>query len=66
MDFGRLLQMIFGRLLRRGMMRGVDHLARGGKAPQDMTPEERARHQQSRQMQKRLRDAQRITRRLGR
>lgn len=62
MSIGRLVQMVLGPLMRKG----IDHWGRGGKDPKDMTPEDRARHQKSREMQKRLRDMSRITRMLRR
>lgn len=68
MNFERLLGQIFrrlaGRMARRGLNRGLDHVARGGRRPADMSPEERAQLRQARQTAKRARQAARLMRRL--
>jgi hypothetical protein len=66
MDTGRLLQMILRLVMRKGMRFGMDYLARGGKDPAQMTPEERARMAKSRGIGQHLQKAQRITRMLRR
>ena len=70
MDLNRLLQQLMNMFLRRavnkGINMGVDYAARRGKAPAEMTPEERAQAKSARDLAKRARQVSRITRRLGR
>ncbi len=70
MDFGRLLQDIGGRMLRgfvrKGIGRGVDHAARQGKPPSEMTDAERQEARAGKDSVKRMREVQSIVRRLRR
>lgn len=70
MDLNRLLNMIMNMLFRRavntGINKGIKHFAGKGKPAAEMTTQERAQAAKGRDMQKRARQAARITRRLGR
>lgn len=60
----RLFRMISRRLINRGIRMGADHVARGGRKTADMDPEERAQYRNSKQAQKRARQAMRVIRRI--
>lgn len=64
--FMMLLRRLLGPLLNRGISKGVDLFAGRGKAPEDMSPEDRARVRQAKQLARRARQAARLTRRGGR
>ena len=64
--FMMLLRRLLGPLLNRGIEKGIDLATGGGKAPADMTPDERARARQGKQLARRARQAARLTRRAGR
>lgn len=66
MSFDRILRMILRRVMNRGVNAGIRHAATRGKQPQDMTPEERQRARQGQDTAKRVRQAMRVTRRIGR
>lgn len=53
-------------VMRRGMNAGIDRIARRGKPPGQMTPEERRRAGQARRSAQRMRQAIRMIRRFGR
>ena len=62
----RILRMFINQLINRGLRKGIDHVSRGGKDRQAMTPEERRQAQTSR---KRMTQASRLAqmlRRIGR
>jgi hypothetical protein len=59
-------RMIFGRLLRRGIDAGIDRVAGSGKAPADMTPEERQQSRAMRRQARQARQAIKAGRRIGR
>ncbi|KPP87306.1 MAG: hypothetical protein HLUCCA08_05080 [Rhodobacteraceae bacterium HLUCCA08] len=65
MQLDRILRMILGRVLNRGINAGIRHVANRGQDPRDMTPEDRARAREGQQNAKRARQAMRITRRMG-
>ena len=60
----RILRMIVRRLAGRALNRGIDQMAGGGKAREDMTPDERRQARQARQNARRARQAARLMRRL--
>jgi len=66
----RLLNMILNIFLRRvintGINKGINHFAGKGKPAAQMTPQEREQAAKGQDLQKRARQAARITRRLGR
>lgn len=70
MDLNQLWKMVLRIFIRKGvnwgMNKGIDYVARRGKSPADMTPQDHAQANQARQMAKRARKAARITRRIGR
>lgn len=53
-------------VMRRGINAGIDRIARRGKPPEQMTPEERRRAGQARRSAQRMRQAIRMIRRFGR
>lgn len=66
----RLIQMILNRLLgqlmRRGIDAGINHVVGKGKPRSEMTPEERAQVQSTKQAAKRARQAAGVARRFMR
>lgn len=70
MDIQRLISMLGRMFLRKamskGMNAGIDHFARKGKSPQDMTPADHEQARKARDLARRAQQAARITRRLGR
>jgi hypothetical protein len=68
MDLNRILNQIINQLIRRfvnvAVDKGIDHVSRRGKAPQDMTEEDRAEAQAGKDMARRAREVQKVTRRL--
>ncbi len=68
MDLNRIINMIVNTFVRRAVNgainTGIDYAARRGKAPEDMTPEERAQAQDAKKTAQRARKMQRATRRL--
>ncbi len=49
MNSNQLIRMLTRLVARKGINKGIDHLARKGKDPAAMTPEERAQAKSSRQ-----------------
>lgn len=70
MDAGRIFQQLFNMIFRRAMNtainKGIDHVARKGRPPGQMTAEERKQANAARDMTKKARQAAKIARRLGR
>ncbi len=66
MKLDRMIMMVLRRLLGPLMNRGIDLAARGGKSGREMSPEDRARARQAKQLARRARQAARLTRRGGR
>ena len=70
MSADRMIQMIFRMALRplinRGMNAAIDKVMGKGKAPEDMTPEERQQAKAAKDTAKRARQMARATRRMGR
>lgn len=70
MDLNRLINMIVNIFLRRavnsGINKGMGLFAAKGKPAPQMTPQERQQAAKGRDLQKRARQAAKITRRLGR
>lgn len=70
MDLNRLINMIVNIFVRRavnsGINKGISHFAGKGKPAGQMTPQERSQAAKGREMQKRARQAAKLTRRLGR
>ena len=66
----RIINMVINLLLRKVVSRGVDaginYAVGKGKAPQDMTDEERAQSAAGRETAKRAKQAANLARRLGR
>jgi len=61
----QILNMVMRQLVNRGINAGIDHLSRRGKAPQDMTPEEREQAKGARRdLAQKARKMSRLTRRL--
>ena len=63
MNVEQLIRMLTRMATRRGMSKGMDMLSRGGKDPSDMTPEERAQANASKQA---MRNSQRGLRQVRR
>ncbi len=61
-----LLRRVMGPLLNRGIDRGIDLAAGRGVSADEMTPADRARARQAKQLARRARQAARLTRRGGR
>ncbi|NBZ87610.1 hypothetical protein [Stagnihabitans tardus] len=59
-----ILRMIFNRLIGLVMSRGIDHLARGGRDPSQMSREERQQYRAAKQNGRRARQAASIARRF--
>ena len=66
MNLDGLVRMLGRMLFNRALRGGIDHVARGGKDPADMTPEERKKAQSARQTARRAQQALRMGRRIGR
>ena len=66
MNLNKLIQMVIGLFLKKGVALGVDHLARRGKPASEMTAAERAQADSARQTAKRARQAANLARKLGR
>ena len=66
MNMNRLINMGLRMLMRRGMNAGIDIASRGGKRPEDMTPEERQAAQRARQNTHQARRGLNIMRRFMR
>lgn len=68
MNVERLISMILRRatrrLVNRGVDAGIDLAARGGRGPDEMSPEDAARARSAKQAAKRARQASRLMRRL--
>ncbi|MBI1172060.1 hypothetical protein GC209_11720 [bacterium] len=66
----RLIQMILnrlmGQLINRGIKAGIDHVAAKGKAPEEMSPEERKSAQAARKAGQRAKQAANIAKRMMR
>lgn len=62
MNTDRLIRMIFNRLFRKAVTKGVDA---GAKRLAGNDPQAQKAYRQSKQMARRARQAQRITKRLG-
>lgn len=62
----QMLNMAMRMFMKRGMNAGIDLLSRRGKAPQEMTPEERKQAKSARDLAQKARKMARIGRRLGR
>ena len=70
MDFAKLVQMIANMFLCKavnvGVKKGIDVMARRGKAPAQMTAAEHEQARKARDLVKTARKAARVTRRIGR
>ena len=66
MNANRLIRMLVNRVLGRAMAKGVDALARGGRAEEELTPDQRARAKRLSSGAKQARKAARMARRMGR
>lgn len=68
MDLTRILNQIVNQLIRRfvniAVDKGVDYAARRGKEPAAMTEDEKAQAKSGKDMARRMRDVQKVTRRL--
>lgn len=64
MNVDRLINMIFRRLMRQGMNKGIQMAANRGKKPEDMTPEERAQAKEATQNAKKVQRGMRTARRF--
>jgi hypothetical protein len=62
----QMLNMAMRMFMKRGINAGIDMMARRGKAPADMTPEERAQAAKGRDLAKKAQKMARLGRRLGR
>jgi hypothetical protein len=60
----QILNMVMRQLVNRGINAGIDHLSRRGKAPEEMTPEEREQAKGARDLAQKARKMSRLTRRL--
>ena len=70
MNVDRLLHMVIGMVLRpliqRGVNAGIDRVAGGGKAPAEMTDDERQTAQSTKRTARQAQRAARMARRAGR
>ena len=66
MNAERLIRMGMRMLMRKGMNKGVQMASRKGKAPEDMTSEEREQAENAQQMANRARKGLRAARRFTR
>ena len=66
MDLNRLLNMLTRMFVRSATDAGIDYAARKGKPEAEMTPEERAQARRARDIARRAKDMQKVTRRLWR
>jgi vacuolar-type H+-ATPase subunit C/Vma6 len=68
MDLSRILNQIINQLIRRfvnvAVDKGITHVARRGKSPQEMTDEDRAQAKAGKDMARRAREVRKATRRL--
>lgn len=68
MNLERLLMQVFRmasrRLINRGVNSAIGHVARGGRQPDDMTPEQKAQAKAARQAAQRARQAAKLMRRI--
>jgi hypothetical protein len=62
----RLAMRLLRPLMNRGINAGIDRVAGRGKAPEEMTPAERAQAKQGKEMVRRARQMARASRRIGR
>ena len=62
----RLLMQILNMFMRKGMNAGIKHVARNGKDPKDMTPQDRLQAKNAQDLAKRARQMAKLGRRLGR
>lgn len=61
-----VLRMVMNRLIRKGVNAGFDRMFGSGKAPENMTPEERRRAQSAKKQTAQARKTLRAARRLNR
>lgn len=70
MNYSQIISMVMRMFVRKavnhGMNAGINHFAGGGKAPEEMSPEERERAKSARQTAKHGKTAMRMVRRIGR
>ncbi|MCX7288831.1 MAG: hypothetical protein NTW20_15115 [Rhodobacterales bacterium] len=66
MDLNRLFTMLYRMVFRSAVNTGVDVASRGGKAPEDMTPEERKAARANREMAAKAKRTLRMGRRFFR
>jgi hypothetical protein len=62
----QIMNMVMRKLMNWGVNAGINHLSGGGKAPKDMTPEERAQAAKGRDLAQKARQMAKLGRRLGR
>ena len=65
MNANSLINMIVRIFMRRGINAGINHVANRGRDPKEMTPEERQQAKSGRQGARRVQQAMRVTRRMG-
>ncbi|MEJ6398115.1 hypothetical protein [Yoonia sp. 208BN28-4] len=66
MNANHLIRMISRMVMNRGINHGINHMSRGGKRPEDITPEERERAKRTKGNAHRARQGLNIMRRFGR
>ncbi len=66
MNANSIINMIVRMFMRRGINAGINHFANRGRDPKEMTPEQRDQAKAGRENAKRVQQAMRATRRLGR
>lgn len=66
MDMNRLINMVIRMVMRRGMKAGIDYAARRGQDPKTMTPEERAKAVEAKDLAGKARKGMRLAKRMGR
>ncbi|WP_159087007.1 hypothetical protein [Loktanella sp. Alg231-35] len=64
MNVDRLIQMMMRKLMRSGINKGIDLAARQGKAPEDMTPQEREQAKSAKQTAQKAQKGMRAARRF--
>lgn len=62
----QIMNMFFRKAMNKGINAGINQLARNGKDPKDMTPEDHAQAKQAKDLAQRARQMAKLSRRLGR
>ncbi len=66
MNANQLINMVIRMVLRRGVNAGINYVARRGRDPATMTPEERAKSAETKDLAGKARKGARLAKRMGR